>query len=109
VSACSAASTSYVEADILELDAEVLGDDLAAKAGAFALPFIQPVFAQAKCDDVTMMKMQADMAAMDDSMKIQKDKAMKEMDIAKEAMKADKSDDCMMYMDNAMKVMMNKG
>ena len=84
-------------------------------AGAFALSFIQPVFAQdamrpdMKCDDATMMKMQADMDAMGDSMKMQKDEAMKEMDMAKEAMKADKTDDCVTHMDNAMKAMMSKG
>ncbi len=85
-------------------------------ASAFALALIQPAFSQEamksdmKCDDATMMKMTTDMDAMkDDSMKMQKDEAMKEMDMAKEAMKADKTDECMMHMDNAMKAMEKKG
>jgi hypothetical protein len=57
-----------------------------------------------KCDDASMMKLQTDMDAMTgDAMK--KDAAMKEMDMAKEAMKANKADDCVMHMDMAMKAM----
>ena len=79
---------------------------------AFAIAIIQPVFAQdamMKCDDDSMMKMQTEMDAMKDpAMKEQKEMAMKEMDMAKEAMKANKADDCMMYMENAAKEMKKK-
>lgn len=82
-------------------------------AAAFAVAFIQPVFAQnnmkagnatmMKCDDASMMKMQSHMDAMTDPAK--KDMAMKEMQMAKDAMKAKKMDDCAMHMDGAMKAM----
>ncbi|CAN5360814.1 hypothetical protein BH10PSE7_BH10PSE7_25450 [soil metagenome] len=82
-------------------------------AAVFAISFVSPAFADdmmAKCDDASMMKMQADMDAMTDaSMKMQKDMAMKEMDMAKDSMKAGKMDDCSMHMDKAMKEMMKKG
>ena len=82
-------------------------------AAAFAVLTIQPVFAEdamkaddgmmMKCDDASMMKLQTEMDAVkDESMKMM---AMKEMDMAKEAMKADKMDDCTMHMDGAMKAM----
>jgi len=78
-------------------------------ASAFAILFIQPAFAQdamMKCDDTSMMKMQSEMDAMSgDAMKAQKEMAMKEMDMAKEAMKANKTDDCVMHMEGAMKAM----
>lgn len=80
---------------------------------ALAVAFIQPVFAQnsmkagdaamMKCDDASMMKMQGHMDAMTDPSK--KDMAMKEMQMAKDAMKAKKMDDCAMHMDGAMKAM----
>lgn len=82
-------------------------------AAAFAVAFIQPVFAQnsmkagnatmMKCDDASMMKMQGHMDAMTDPAK--KDMAMKEMQMAKDAMKAKKMDDCATHMDGAMKAM----
>lgn len=79
---------------------------------AFAIAIIQPAFAQdamMKCDDDSMMKMQTEMDAMKDpAMKQQKEMAMKEMDMAKEAMKANKADDCMMHMENAAKEMKKK-
>ena len=78
-------------------------------AAAFAIAFIQPAFAQdvmMKCDDASMMKMQTEMDAMTDpAMKEKKEMAMKEMDMAKEAMKANKMDDCKMHMEGAMKEM----
>jgi hypothetical protein len=78
-------------------------------AAAFAIAFIQPAFAQdtmMKCDDASMMKVQTEMDAITDtSMKEKKEMAMKEMDMAKEAMKANKTDDCMMHMEGAMKAM----
>ena len=81
-------------------------------AAAFAIAFIQPAFAQdtmMKCDDASMMKVQTEMDAMTDtSMKEKKEMAMKEMDMAKEAMKANKADDCMMHMENAAKEMKKK-
>jgi hypothetical protein len=76
-------------------------------AAALAVVVAQPAFADdamMKCDDASMMKLQTDMDAMSgDAMK--KDAAMKEMDMAKEAMKANKADDCVMHMDMAMKAM----
>lgn len=78
-------------------------------ATALAFVVAQPAFADdamMKCDDASMMKMQSDMDAMtDDAMKPQKEMAMKEMDMAKDAMKANKTDDCVMHMDMAMKAM----
>ncbi len=76
-------------------------------AAAFAILTIQPVFAEdammMKCDEASMMKLQTEMDAVkDESMKMM---AMKEMDMAKESMKADKMDDCTMHMDGAMKAM----
>ena len=84
-------------------------------AAAFAIAFIQPAFAEDAmkpeiiCDDASLMKMQTEMDAMTDpAMKEQKEMAMKEMDMAKDSMKADKTDDCVMHMQDAMKAM-NKG
>jgi hypothetical protein len=85
-------------------------------AAAFAVIFIQPVFAEdsmkagdakmMKCDDASMMKMQGEMDAMTDpAMKDKKDMAMKEMEMAKDSMKANKTDDCAMHLDGAMKAM----
>lgn len=62
-----------------------------------------------KCDDASMMKMQTEMDAMTDpAMAQQKDMAMKEMEMAKEAMAANKTDECTMHMENASKEMMKK-
>ncbi|WP_246691239.1 MULTISPECIES: hypothetical protein [unclassified Mesorhizobium] len=92
-------------------DWEEVGENVMLKsilaAAALAAVVAQPAFADdamMKCDDASMMKLQADMDAMTgDAMK--KDAAMKEMDMAKEAMKANKADDCVMHMDMAMKAM----
>ena len=52
-----------------------------------------------KCDDASMMKMQTDMDAMSDpAMKANKDMAMKQMGMAKNAMKDKKMEDCSMHM-----------
>jgi chorismate mutase len=72
----------------------------------FAIGFIHPAAAMEtmmKCDNASMMKVQSEMEAMDSSMKTQKTMAMKEMDMAKKAMKAHKSKECMMHLDSAMK------
>jgi len=78
-------------------------------AAAFAIVFIHPAFAQdamVKCDDASMMKMQTEMDAMTGTaMKKKKEMAMKEMDMAKKAMKANKTDDCTMHLEGAMKAM----
>jgi hypothetical protein len=58
-----------------------------------------------KCDNASMMRVQSEMEAMDSSMKTQKTMAMKEIDMAKKAMEANKSKDCMMHLDSAMKAM----
>jgi hypothetical protein len=73
-----------------------------------AIGLIQPAAAMdtmMKCDNASMMKVQSEMEAMDNSMKAQKTMAMKEMDMAKKAMKANKDKDCMMHLDSAMKAM----
>ncbi|MDM9629050.1 hypothetical protein QTL95_24465 [Rhizobium sp. S152] len=58
----------------------------------------------AKCDDASMMKMQAQIDGMKDPMmKEKKEMAAKEMMMAHDSMEAKKMDDCKMHMDNAMK------
>jgi hypothetical protein len=71
----------------------------------FAIGFIHPAAAMdtmMKCDNASMMKVHSEMEAMDSSMKAQKTMAMKEMDMAKKAMKAHKNKECMMHLDSAM-------
>jgi hypothetical protein len=60
-----------------------------------------------KCDDASMMKVQAgvDEAMKDASMKQQEDMAMEHMDMAKKAMAAQKMDECAMHLDEAMKAL----
>jgi hypothetical protein len=73
-----------------------------------AIGFIHPAAAMdtmMKCDNASMMKVQSEMDAMGTSMKEQKTMAMKEMDMAKKAMKAKKDKDCSMHLDSAMKAM----
>ncbi len=73
-------------------------------AGAFAFLAAQPVLAQdamMKCDEPSMMAVQKDIDAAADAMK--KDTAMKEMDMAKEAMQKNETDNCTMHLDAAMK------
>jgi hypothetical protein len=75
-------------------------------AAGLALAFaIAPAVAQDNmmCDEASMMKMNTGMEAMTDAAK--KEEAMKEMQMAKDAM--DKKDDanCKMHMENAMKMM----
>jgi hypothetical protein len=86
-------------------------------AAALAIALIQPAFAEdamkatdamaaTKCDDSSMMKLQTEVDAMSDpAMKDQKDMAMKEVAMAKDSMKAAKTDDCMMHMKGAMGAM----
>ena len=60
-----------------------------------------------KCDEATMMKMQTEMDAITDPAKMQqKERAMKEVAMAKDAMAANKTDECVMHMDAAHKEMM---
>jgi hypothetical protein len=48
-----------------------------------------------KCDDATMTKMNTDLSAMSDpAMKMNKDMAMKQMEMAKTSMQANKMEDC---------------
>ena len=62
-----------------------------------------------KCDDASMTKMQTDMDAMKDpAMKANMDMAMKQMGMAKTAMKDNKMDDCSMHMGMAHMSMMMK-
>ena len=71
-------------------------------AAASALPaFAQDAMMSAKCDEASMMKMQADMDAMTEK----KEMASKEMMMAKDSMKAKKMDECKMHMEKAMKSM----
>ena len=86
-------------------------------AAGFALTAINPVLAQdamksdamMKCDDASMMMVQQEMDKMtDDAMKMQKEEAMKSMDMAKDAMKMNKTDECTMHLNEASKAMMKK-
>lgn len=76
-------------------------------AAALAIAFIQPAFAQdtmVKCDDASIMKVQTQVDAITDAaMKEKKEMAMKELDMAKETMKANKTDECVKHVENAMK------
>jgi hypothetical protein len=59
--------------------------------------FITQAFAMdpMKCDEATMTKMTTDLTAISDpAMKMNKDMAMKQMDMAKTSMKANKMEDC---------------
>ena len=74
---------------------------LLLSAAVFGLFLVAPANAMEamKCDDASMMKMQTDMDAMSDpAMKANKDMAMKQMGMAKTAMKDNKMDDCSMHM-----------
>ena len=80
-------------------------------AAALGMAMSAPAFADEmmKCDDASMMKVKTDMDAMSGTMmKDQKDMAMKEMDMAKEAMAANKMDECSMHLEKASKEMMKK-
>lgn len=59
-----------------------------------------------KCDDASMAMMKTEMDAMKDP--AMKDSAMKHMDMATASMKANKADDCMMHMGEAMDAMQKK-
>jgi len=82
---------------------------LTTALAVFGLALAQPAFAQdamMKCDDASMMKVQGDLDAMTgDAMKMQKEAAMKEMDMAKEAMKMKEMDKCATHLDGAVKAM----
>jgi hypothetical protein len=81
---------------------------IAALAG---IGFLGPVQAQemAKCDDATMMKVEKDVMAMTDpAMKDKMEMGMKELDMAKMAMKENKEKDCSMHLDAAMKASMGQ-
>jgi hypothetical protein len=71
-----------------------------AAAGTIAMFAMAPAYA-AECDEATMMKVEADVKAMTDAPKMEM--AMKEFEMAKEAMTASKMDECKMHLDNAMK------
>lgn len=78
-------------------------------AGILGLAMTAPANAMEmmKCDDASMMKMQTDMDAMTDpTMSANKTMAMKEMEMAKTAMAAGKTDECTMHMTMAMAGMM---
>jgi hypothetical protein len=82
---------------------------IAAACAGFAC--IAPAHADdmMKCDDASMMKMQTEMDAMTDpAMKDHKEMAMKEVDMAKMAMKDGKTDDCSMHLTEASKQMKMK-
>ena len=62
-----------------------------------------------KCDDASIMKMEESAMAMKDpAMKESMEMAMKEVDMAKMAMKESKMDDCKMHLGNAMKATESK-
>lgn len=80
-------------------------------AAAFAGFLAQPVFAEdaaspgtpTACNEASMMKLQTDLDTVKDE--AMKTAAMKEMDMAKEAMAAKNDAECTTHMDNAMKAM----
>jgi hypothetical protein len=77
-------------------------------AGVLGLALSAPASAaeMATCDDASMMKMDEVIKAdTDPKMKDAADMAMKELDMAKMAMKDGKTDDCAMHLTNAMKSM----
>ncbi len=81
---------------------------VAALAG---IGFLSPVQAQemAKCDDATMMKVEKDVMGMTDpAMKDKMEMGMKELEMAKMAMKDNKEKDCSMHLDAAMKASMGQ-
>ena len=76
-------------------------------AAMLGLAFItQPAFSMDEkytCDEASMTKMETDMNAMTPPpTKEQKEMAMKEMAAAKEAMGANKTDDCQIHLDKIM-------
>ena len=76
-------------------------------AGFFGIALlVQPAFAMDEkytCDEASMMKMETDMNTMTPPpTKEQKEMAMKEFAAAKEAMGANKTDDCQIHLDKIM-------
>ena len=76
-------------------------------AAMLGLAFVaQPAFSMDEkytCDEASMTKMETDMNAMTPPpTKEQKEMAMKEMAAAKEAMGANKTDDCQIHLDKIM-------
>ena len=79
-----------------------------AAAGLFCIALTAPAFAEEMmmCDDASMMKMDEMMKAdTDPAMKNDVEMAMKEMDMAKSAMKDSKMDECNAHMGEVMKKM----
>ena len=80
-------------------------------AAILGLALAAPAYADdmMKCDDASMMKMDGMIKAdTDPNMKKDVDMAMKDMEMAKTAMKDGKMDDCMKNMEQAKKDMMMK-
>lgn len=77
----------------------------AALAAAFSVQ--ASAMEMMKCNEASMMKVQAgiDKAMKNSSMKKQEDMAMKHMDMAKTAMAAKKNKECAMHLDEAMKAL----
>ncbi|MGO4437810.1 hypothetical protein [Rhizobium sp. RAF56] len=76
---------------------------IAAALALAALPAYAATAPMAKCDDASMAAMQTKVDGMTDA--AMKKTAMKQMDMAKTAMKAHKAKDCAMHMNSAMKSM----
>lgn len=76
-------------------------------AASLAFAFISPALADdmMKCDDASMMKAETDINAMASATEEQKDTAMKEMAMAKEAMAAKDMEKCTEHMGMAMDAM----
>lgn len=84
---------------------------LMAAAALLVFAFAAPAYAydMAKCDDASLMAIQTHMDGMTDpAMKEHKEMAMKEMEMAKTAMKDGKMDDCTAHMRKANTEMMKK-
>jgi len=87
---------------------EIMKTLFATLTFAVVTAFAAPSFADdmMKCDEASMMKVEHDAMAVTD--KGEMEAAMKEVDMAKAAMKDGKMDDCAMHLDGAMKAGMMK-
>jgi hypothetical protein len=82
---------------------------IAAALASMALAGTARADMMAACNDESMMKAEKDLMAMTDpAMKDKMEMGMKELDMAKMAMKENKEKDCSMHLDAAMKASMGQ-
>jgi len=78
-------------------------------AAASLLLISEVAYAQdVKCDDATTMMVEKQVNEMPANMMMQKDEAMKHLDMARDAMKANNTTDCVMHLQEAEKASMKK-